>query len=277
MAVALALAAAVTWGVGDFFGGVASRRGPVVAVAFTSQAVGLVVAAAIAPVIGGDPTVADIGWGLGAGVFGGLGLLTFYRGMATSRIAVVAPISAIGTAVFPAAVGLAAGDELAGLEVAGGLVGLVAIWLLGQTTGDEHRGTVASGVLYGLVTGIGFGGLLVGLAQLSTDAGFWPLIPTRLAGIGILALLAAATRRPLRVGGPVLSPVIAAGSLGIIGNGIFIVAAREGPLALIAVLAALFPAATVLLARVVLQERLSAARTAGLAVAITAVAMISAA
>ena len=225
--------------------------------------------------MGGDPTIADIGWGLGAGVFGGLGLLTFYRGMATSRIAIVAPISAIGTAVFPAGVGLATGDRLAGLEIAGGFVGLIAIWLLSQTAGDEHRGTVANGVFYGLLTGIGFGGLLVGFAQLSADAGFWPLIPTRLAGIGILALLAAATQKTLRVGSDVLRPVMAAGSLGIIGNGIFILAAREGPLALIAVLAALFPAATVVLARVVLEERLSPARVVGLATAITAVAMIS--
>jgi len=276
MAVLLALSAALTWGTGDFFGGVAARRGPVLAVAFSSQATGLVVAAAVAPFLGGEPLGADLAWGLAAGVFGGLGLLTFYRGMATSRIAIVAPVAAIGTAVFPSVVGLASGDRLSGLEVAGGCTGLVAIWLLSRPAGTDRRGTVVAGLVLGLLTGIGFGGLLIGLAQLSDDAGFLPLIPTRIAGVAILGAIALATRRSLRIAPGVRPPVIAAGSLGIVGNGVFILAAREGPLALIAVLASLFPAATVILARVVLHEHLSPQRVAGIAAALSAVALISA-
>ena len=244
--------------------------------AFTSQTAGLLVALVIAPLLGGEPTRADLAWGFLAGFFGGFGLLTLYEGMAVSRMAVVAPVAALGTAVFPAAVGFASGDRLTGLEMSGVVVALFAIWLLSQTPDDELRGTVTASVFSGLLAGVGFGGLLIGLAQLTDDAGFLPLIPTRLAGALVLAALAGARRRTLRVPTRTLTTVIASGALAVIGNGLFIVAAQEGPLALLGVVASLFPAATVILARAVLHERLPPVRVAGLSVAAVAVAMISA-
>ena len=268
---AVALAAALSWGTGDFFGGLAARRGRVLAVAFTSQTAGLLVALVIAPLLGGEPTRADLAWGFLAGFFGGFGLLTLYEGMA-----VVAPVAALGTAVFPAAVGFASGDRLTGLEMSGVVVALFAIWLLSQTPDDELRGTVTASVFSGLLAGVGFGGLLIGLAQLTDDAGFLPLIPTRLAGALVLVALAGARRRTLRVPTRTLTTVIASGAFAVIGNGLFIVAAQEGPLALLGVVASLFPAATVILARAVLHERLPPVRVAGLSVAAVAVAMISA-
>jgi drug/metabolite transporter (DMT)-like permease len=276
MGALLAFGAALVWGTGDFFGGMASRRGPVLSAAFFSQVVGLATAILLVPLFGGDPTGRDLLWGLVGGLFAGSGLLSFYQGMAVSRIAVVAPVAAIGTAVFPAVVGLVGGDRLSALEYGGAVCAVVAIWLLTRVAEDEHRGSLVAGAVYGTVTGVGFGGLLVALAQIPEAAGFWPLVPTRVAGALLLGVVAAALRHRPALPHVMRSPVLAAGVLGMVGNGTFILAAQRGSLTLVSVVASLFPAATVVLARVVFDEPLTAARVAGLGLGLAGVGLITA-
>ena len=275
MPIALALASAVALGVGGFFGGLAARRGPVMASAFGTDMVGLVVALAITPLLGGDPSETDLMWGLLSGTFAGFGLLMFYRGMAISHMAIVAPVTAVSTAIFPAVVGLATGEKLATPEIIGGLLALLAVWLVSRSDNSELQGSIVAGTTYGLLGGLCFGGLLIGMAQLTSGAGFLPLALMHLTGALVLAILAVSTRRSLSVRGLAVRPVILTGTLRVVGNALFIVAVREGPLALLAILATLHPAVVAILARIFLREPLPPTRITGLALALTAVGLIS--
>lgn len=274
MTVFLSLMAALSWGSGDFFGGVAARHGRATAVAGASQVTGVFAVLLLAPFLGGAPGIVDMGWGGAAGIAGGIGLLCLYRGMAVADIGLVVPIAAIGTGVFPLLFDIATG-ELPGIVEALGLVlALVAIWLVSYR--DRRRsGPVAAGVLWGLGSGAGFGGLLVGLSRIAEGAGIWPLAATRFVGGIVVLVIALATHEELVPYRRSWATVVPAATLGIVGNAFFLFASQEGPLAVAAVIGALFPAVTVLLARVVLRELLTPARIAGLGVAVTAVGLIS--
>lgn len=273
MTVAWSLLAATAWGSGDFFGGVASRFGRATAVAGAAQVVGMVTVAVLSPLVEGSPTGADMAWGVVAGLSGGIGVLLLYRGMAASQLGLVVPISAIGTAAFPLLFGIATGERPSGLEVAGLLIGLAAIWLISYQRGGSSASLI-TGLTYGLGAGAGFGGLLIGLSRIADDAGIWPLAGTRLAGAVIIAAIAVVGREALVPYTGSWRAIIPAGSLGAIGN-VFFLFAAEGSLAVAAVIGSLFPAATVVLARFVLKERLTATRAAGLTAGVLAVTLIT--
>lgn len=270
MTVLWSLLAATSWGAGDFFGGVAARSGRVTAVAAASQAVGIAVVLVLAPLIGGSPSGPDMGWGALAGVSGGLGILMLYRGMAVAHLGLVAPVAAIGTAAFPLLFGIATGERPGALEIAGLVVGLAAIWLVSSGQGP----TTAAGLLYGLAAGAAFGGLLIGLSRIGDDSGIWPLAPTRLAGALIIVAIALASRQALVPVRAAWRAIVPAGSLGVLGN-VFFVFAVQDSLAVAAVIGSLFPAATVILARLVLHEPLTRRRAAGVLAAAVAVGLLA--
>lgn len=273
MTVVLSLLAAVSWGAGDFLGGVASRHGRSTAVAVASQAAGLVAALILSPLVGGSPTAADLYVGTLAGVSGGVGLMFLYRGMAAADLAAIVPVAAIGTGVFPMIVGLATGETLVPVEMAGLITALVAVWLVSGKEGSTV-GSMA-GLLYGLGAGVGFGGLLIGLSFVGPDAGIWPLVPTRIAGVAIVSVIALGLREPMKPPAASWRALVPAGSLGVVGNALFLFATQEGSLAVAAVVGSLFPAVTVLLGRLVLNERLTRRRLLGVAGAVLAVSLIS--
>lgn len=275
MTVVLSLLAAASWGSGDFFGGVASRHGRATAVAATSQLVGIAAVLVLAPFVGGSPTWADVVWGGLAGLSGGIGVLSLYRGMAVADLGAVAPTAAIGTAAFPLLFAFVIGERPGALELSGLLLCIVALWLISSRKGGSGSGHV-TGLLYGLGAGAGFGFLLVGLSRIGEDAGIWPLAPTRVAGAVIIAAIAIGTKQALRPLAASWRAIVPAATLGILGNTFFLFASQEGSLAVAAVLGSLFPAATVGLARLVMKETLTSRRAFGLAVAVVAVAMISA-
>ena len=160
------------------------------------------------------------------------------------------------------------------VEWMGLALAFAAIWLVSYRSDPRHVGT-ASGLLFGLGAGAGFGGLLVGLSRIGEEAGIWPLAATRLVGAIVVLVIAMLTRqelRPLRSSWPAIIP---AATLGVVGNAFFLFASQEGPLAIAAVIGALFPAVTVLLARFVLKETLTPTRILGLVTALAAVAFIS--
>ncbi len=273
MTVLLSLLAACSWGSGDFFGGVAARHGRVTAVAWTAQLAGVPAVLLLAPFVGGAPSGADLVWGTVAGVSGGLGLLFLYRGMAVAALGLVAPVAAIGTAVFPLLFGISVGERPAVLEVAGIALGLGAIWLVSYESAGR-TGPALTGLFYGIGAGAGFGGLLVGLSRIGEDGGIWPLAPTRLTGALVVLAIALAFRDPLvprRVSWP---PILAAAFIGVFGN-VFFLFASQRSLVVAAVVGSLFPGATVLLARFVLNEVLTPPRLAGLAAAVGAVSLIA--
>lgn len=268
-----ALLSSISYGAADFLGGLATRRsGRVFAVVVLSQLVGLAAVVTALVFIGGDFEPGDAAWASGAGISGSLGLVLLYRALAIGTMSVLAPISAVVGALVPVAWGLIAGEQ-PGVVALGALpVAVVAIGLVG---GGPGVGTLKGpGLAEALGAGIGFGGFFILIAQ--SEAGeLWTLTFIRVASISVLVLIAVSARMPLRPGAGVAGLVVAAGVLDMMANLLFVLAERRGLLTLVAIVVALYPAGTVLLARVVLNERISRVQLAGLGLAGAAVVMVA--
>ncbi|MGR7027754.1 EamA family transporter [Geodermatophilus sp. URMC 62] len=277
MAVLLALASAVVYGMADFCGGLASRRAATVAVVAVSQAAGLVVLLPLLPVLGGDPDRADLVWGAGAGTAGAAGLLLFYRALAAGVMSVVAPVTAVSAAALPVLGGLLLGERIGVLAASGIVLALAAVVLVAAEGGlsslrTARLGTVASA----LAAGAGFGAFFVLLDRTGGESGLGPLVAARVVSVLLVGGLALLARRSLRVARPALPVVLLTGIGDVTANALFLAATQVGGrLAVTGVLAALYPASTVVLAQVVLRERLSGTQRAGLAVAAAAVVLIA--
>lgn len=262
-------------GAGDFLGGLASRYGRVPAVVATSHVAGFFTALVLSPLIPGNPVRADFGWGALAGLAGALAVLALYTGFTRSQVAVVSPVAAVGAAATGVVFALVTGDRPTGLQLGGVLIGLAAIYLISRSPIDRNETTLV-GLGFGALAGLGFGSMLVFLSMVSQDSGIWPLVPARGAGFVLLFVIAWRTHSALLPQRASLVPLIGAGALTIIGNGSFILALQRGSLAIVAVLASMFPATTVLLARIFFNERLSRTRLFGLTGALIAVGLIAA-
>ncbi|HVM34077.1 MAG TPA: EamA family transporter [Actinomycetota bacterium] len=278
MAVFLALCAAVAYGAGDFAGGIAARRISVLAVVIGSQAIGLVIFVALVPVMGA-PSTGGLAWGAAAGAFGGIGVTLLYRGLAVGRMSVVAPITGVGAALLPVTWDLARGARPGLVAIPGAMLALVAIVLVSAVddAGTEQgvRWSKQPGVGLAIGAGVAFGAWFITLAGAPGDSGLWPVLGTRIASLTLLGIVASIRRTPLMQvrSAPLL--VGAAGILDILANGLYLLATRRGLLAIVAVVTALYPAATVLLARLVLKEQFGVRQRAGMLAAAAGVALLS--
>jgi drug/metabolite transporter (DMT)-like permease len=273
MPVLLGLAAAVTYGAGDFVGGLASRRLSPLVVVIASQVAGLVLLAgcvAAAPAGFGAQAFA---WGLPAGLAGGIGVLLLYRGLARGRMSVVAPVTAVEAAAVPVLFGLLSGEEPGTLRVAGIGLALAAIALVSRAESSEEVDPKA-GLVEALGAGLGFGIFFITLEQAGSDTGLWPLIATKASSIGVVAALALSARPSFRVTGDDAVQLVVVGVLDAAANVFYLSAVRQELLSLVAVLTSLYPAATVVLARVVLHERFTRVQSGGLVCAAGAVALL---
>lgn len=282
----LALVAALFYGVGDFVGGAASRRASALSVLLVSIPLGLVCVTAIAVVEGGTPDARGLGWGLASGLASGAGFLAFYRALAQGPMSVVAPVAALAGTIVPVAAGLALGERpnagaLAGVALCVGAIGLVSVERGG---GRSSRGPTGGPVL-ALIGGAGFGVFFVLLRQAGEGGGLWPLVTSR-AGVfavvlGAVVVLGATGRRSQRAGlrglrdGRTLALVVGAGVLDVVANVAYFKASTAGLLTVVAVLTSLYPAITVLLARIMHGERLRLVQRVGLGVALTGVALVT--
>jgi drug/metabolite transporter (DMT)-like permease len=280
VAVVLGLVVALTYGAGDFLGGLASRAQSVATVVVASQACGLGLVVVALVVDGSDPAAGDVALGVLAGSAGLVGLLLLYRGLAVGTMGVVAPVTAVGAAVVPLAVGLATGERPSPLALVGAAVALAAVVLVasGSEEGGGRRAAPAgrSELLLALGAGAGFGLVFVILDATSEDSGFWPLLGARVASVSLVAAWLASAGRPLRPRPGTGWAVVGAGVLDMTANACYLLAVREGLLSLVAVLSSLYPAATVVLARWFLGERLRPAQVAGLGLGLAGVALIAA-
>ncbi len=275
MAILLALAAAALSGSGDFLGGFASRRGRVMSVVLTNHVAGVFTVLMLGPLFGGNLDGRTILWGSLAGLSGSFAVIALYSGFAKSSIAVVSPIAAVGAGVWPALWQILRGD-VPGVVVLVGLVfGLVAIWTISSGGHVHETEDVGAGVVFGALAGLGFGGLLICLSLASESSGIWALLPARVVGSLVLLVILVSTGRTLVPVRGSLIPSVSAGVLVTLGNGLFVVATTKGSLAVVSVLAAMFPAATVVLAWLVLGERLTPQRRVGLALALVAVGLVA--
>lgn len=284
MAVVLGLLVAATYGAADFFGGLSSKGASVPAVVVLSQLTSLPLLALLVVVAGGEASWRNLGYGAIAGVVGAVGLVCLYRGLSSGRMSVVAPITAVGAAIVPVAWGLVQGERPDGVALVGVALALVAVGLISRTDDDVLDGAETPGraappsfLVLAVIAGLAFGLVFVLLSLTDDNAGFWPLAAGRLVSIPLLAVGTVATGRSFALDSRAAArTIIGAGVLDMAANALFLLASRHGLLALVGVLSSLYPASTVLLARLVLDERLLGLQVAGLVLAGAGVVLIAA-
>lgn len=277
MAVVLALASAVVYGASDFLGGLASRRTSVFGVVAMSQLVGLAALLVLLPWLGGPVTGADMAWGAAAGLAGSAGLVVFFRTLARGVMSVVAPVTAVTAAAVPVLVGLLGGERIGAVAAVGIALALVAVVLVSAESGlTALRAARPAALAPALLAGSMFGLFFVLLDRTSSEAGLTPLVTARVASVALVVAIALAAGQSLKVTRAAL-PVVAVSGVGdMSANALFLLATQaDGPLAITGVLASLYPVSTVVLAQVVLRERLVGAQVAGLLAAATAVVLIT--
>ncbi len=267
------LLSALTWGAGDFFGGLATKRAHPFTVVHVAEWVGAVVLVALALLFGEAlPSGTTLLWAAGAGLLGAIGLLALYTGLASGHMGIVAALSAVVAALVPIIFGALTEGLPAPLQLLGFGVGLVAIWLL---TSSHDRTVHPRELWLAVIAGLGFGFYFVLIDRTVHDGVFWNLAFARsVAGVVLLGILLA-TRRPLLPPRPVLPLNVANGVLDAGGNLFFALAAQSGRLDIAAVVASLYPGTTVLLARLVLKERLNRLQTVGAVAALAAVVLVA--
>jgi drug/metabolite transporter (DMT)-like permease len=283
MAVLLALVSAVAYGLSDFVGGLVSRRASAWSVAVVGQISATVCTGAIALGVPGSPDASDFAWALLAGVGSGAGTGFLYRGFATGRMGVVAPVSAVGAAVVPVLAGVVAGERPSLLVWAGILAALPGIWLVAAEPRDDLARlepgpagpSLADGLTDGVLAGLGFGVLFAALGQVPDTAGLWPLTLAQAVSIPTVVLLATVLGAAWVPRGRPVRWAVLAGPLGATATGAFLLASQRGFLSVAGVLTSLYPATTVLLAATLLRERVHRAQGVGLGLCAVAVALVA--
>lgn len=283
-AVLFGLGAALTWGAGDFSGGMATKRSHVYMVVLLSHIVGLAGLLGLILLFGEPfPTWNDLFVGALAGLSGAVGVLALYTGLAQGRMGVVAPLTAVITAIVPIIFGL----FLEGLpqlqQLAGFAIALFAVWFISGENGGA-AGLGWQDLKLPTAAGLGFGLFFILIDQVSDNAILWPLVGSRVASIIMMFILVLISRqwgRPalslskwpgkVQLGWIALAGIFDAG-----GNAFFALATSYGRLDISTILSSLYPATTVLLARIILDERLSRQQGAGVVAAFIAIILIAA-
>jgi drug/metabolite transporter (DMT)-like permease len=263
------------WGCADFGGGSLTRRLPVFAVTVVSQGAGFV-ALCVAVGVRGDVGGRSFALGLLSGVGGGIGLAAFYRALSLGTMSVVSPIAAC-SAVVPFAVALATGERPAVVAVAGAVLALAGAVLASVEERRSDSPERARAVVLALVAAgaLGLFVYFLGLGSREGDA-LSTLFGARVGSLSVLVLLALSRGAPLRLPRPSLAAVAAVGLADVTANALFAFASGHGLLALVSVLGSLYPVVTLLLAHVLLGERLTRAQQTGVAVALVGVCAIAA-
>jgi uncharacterized membrane protein len=281
MAALLALIAAFAYGASDFFGGLAARRLPSTTVVLRAYSLALPCLLVTGALVGGTWTARDATIGALAGVAGGAGLILLFRALADGMMSIVAPITAVLAAVVPVTVGLVTGERPAPAALVGLPLALVAVVLLAGSPGTGRKGAAgmqAVHLLAALGAGLGFGLFFVALDATSHRAGLWPVVASQATIIVLLTVAKLFTRRPAPpiTGQEASWPIVAAsGLISATGHVSFLLATRQGLLTLVALIASLYPASTLLLARIVLGERIPLVQRAGAVLAGAAVVLVS--
>jgi drug/metabolite transporter (DMT)-like permease len=278
MEIALGALVALAYGSGDFLGGISAKRLPTVTVLLVSQSFGLAGAVVLVVALRDAPPPTHIF--LLSAVSGvvlvvALGLL--FRGLALGRMSIVAPLSAIGGGVLPVAWGLLRDERPSALALAGVGLALIAAAVVGR--GAEHDPAPAVSprveLALGAAAGVGFGMVFILLAESASGSGMWPIFVARGASVPLLAVAAVVLGRSPRMARADIAPVAGAGLFDVGANALVVLAVRRGLLSIVAPVASLYPATTVVLARVVLRERIGRQRLPGLAMGLVGLVLIA--
>jgi drug/metabolite transporter (DMT)-like permease len=268
---------AISWGAGDFVGGIISRRSGYYRAAFYGEATGLLFLAVMLAFFRESlPPWTDLGWSALAGVLGSAGLLLLFRSLAEGKMSIAAPVSALMAAVLPVIASAFTEGLPAVIRYIGFALALVAIWLISQGEGHQEKFHLhLADLRLPLLSGLLFGFYFIFMNKGSQDTILWPMVAARLSGAFFLLWFALAKKEiawPGRaIGGLVL--LNAAGDIG--GNTFFILAGQSGRLDVAAVLGSLYPGMTVLLAGLILKERLNRSQWLGIAAALAAIVLMT--
>lgn len=268
------LAASLCWGSGDFNGGLASRRANSSSVVIAAYGVGFVLLVGLALLWREPfPSLLDLFWGGLAGLAGAIGLISFYSALSIGRMGIAAPVSAVLTASLPVLFSAFIAGLPSLLQLGGFVLALLAIALISRPERAKGR---PKGIMLALLAGCGFGCFFILISRVSPSAIFWPLAMARFTSVLFLLIVVQIRQQPVLPKMTVAPLVLLAGVLDAMGNAFFVLAAHSGRLDVAAVLSSLYPAATVLLAALLLRERVTRVQAVGILLALIAVPLISA-
>jgi drug/metabolite transporter (DMT)-like permease len=270
----LALAAAVSFGVSDLAGAVASRRASALTVSIGLQLAGVPILLLGLWLLPGTPSAQAVGLGAIAGAVGTIGLVLYLRSMAVGPVGVISPLSALVGAAVPVGWGvLLRGDDLSSWQMLGVVGGLIAVVLVAWSPGASLRAYGTRGPAIALLAGVAFGLFFVVLDATPTDSGLWPLVGSRTAGTVVLLGLLLAVRRPAPPRNAV-PLIVLSGSTDMLANLLFLLATRSGLLSLASLLTSLYPVIALLGARLLLHEHLTRLQIGGVALALVATGLL---
>jgi drug/metabolite transporter (DMT)-like permease len=276
MEIVLALCAASVYGIADYCGGRASRSVAPVVVTFVGQCAGFLFLLAIAVTSGATiPPISDWIWGGVAGGVGATGLLAFYRAMGSGYMTVVAPVSAVTATAIPVVVGLATGERPGVLALLGIPIAVVAIALVSDVMGPDHRKAPRIVLWMAIVAGCGFGAIFVILGHTTDGSGMWPVVAMRLVSLPLMFVVLRAQRLTIGSSRVSLRIVLASGILDSAANGIYLLAVREGLMSIVSTINSFYPASTLLLATKLDGERIHRSQAVGLLCAAISLTLIS--
>ena len=271
--VLLGLAVSLSWGAGDFSGGLATRRANVMSVVIAAYAMGIALLIALALVWSEPfPSAIDMFWGTVAGLAGSVGLVAFYQALAVGRMGITAPITAVLAAALPVIFSAFFVGLPSLLQLTGFVLALIAVWFISRPERATDR---PKGLGLALLAGLGFGSFFILIDQVSFHAIFWPLAAAKLSSFIFILAIVLIRRQEVLPKKSAFPFVLLAGTLDVAGNAFFVLATHSGRLDVAAILSSLYPAVTVILARIFLKERLTRFQAIGILVALIAIPLIS--
>lgn len=283
LSIALALASAISWGTGDFLGGLKSKRFAVPLVLVGTSTGGVLLALTLSLASGQEiPPNDDLLLGAISGVIGLVALGAFYKALAIGTMSIVAPVSASGTAI-PVIWGIAGGESLSALAYGGLVAVVVGVMIASREQDAAHEGQPVAinhraSIILALVAAAGFGAIYVLIAESAGVSELWPIVAlkgTSLLFVGVLVLVAGSRISGERPSGNAWLPLLIVGMLDVTANATYAFATKEGPVAVSAVVASMFPITTVILAHIFLGERIARSQKAGVALALTGVVVLA--
>ena len=278
ISISFGLVSALFWGAGDFIGGIASRRAGAFRVVFFAEIVGILVLIASALTLRDTtPDSLALLQAVVAGALGSLGLVLLYHALSIGSMSIAASVSALTAGVLPVVVGTFTEGLPGGLTLIGFAFALMAVWLVSQNQEDGPRNLLAhlSDLRLPLLAGIGFGCYFVLMHAAAQASTLWPMVVSRFGGLVVIGLVMLMRRERLRVARNAWLVIALNGVLDIGGNVFYILAGQIGRMDVSAVLSSLYPGVTVLLAGIVLKERLSRTQWVGIAAALAAIVLFT--
>jgi len=277
LSIIFGLSAALGWGAADFTGGLASRRTGAYRAVFYGEAAGLFfIILALFVVHEPLPAIPSFGMALFAGAVGTTGLLLLFHALERGKMSIATPVSALMAATLPVAIGTLLAGFPGWLTFLGFILSLSAIWLVSREEGNHSRVLAhLSELRLPLLAGLGFGTYFILVHEAAQAARFWTMFASRVGGVLVMVVFMLAWRKSWRVSQDIWPLIVLNAFLDVTANGFYILASQAGRLDVAAILSSLYPAVTVLLAALLLKERVARSQAMGIGLALIAIVFLT--